>query len=91
MSNIKKFVEDRTNELALLEQQKEEEVLKQPELVTTTVRLYEDTLHMLDTVSAKLELRRSDVIRHFLEASAREALMTLKVDPVEWYGGAKDE
>ena len=93
VSRIQELVELRMQELAFLESQEEELASMAPELVTTTVRVYEDTLKMLDKVSEELQMKRSELIRFFLDAATREAFTALKVDPLEWYGsgGKKDE
>lgn len=84
MSKIKQVVKSRLDELALIELQAQEEAPPKPDMATASVRLYVETIKNLDIVAQKLELTRSDVIREFLDVGVREALIELKIDPLEW-------
>lgn len=87
MSKIKELVQSRLNELAIIESRKEEELPK-PDMTTTSVRLRNSTVNNLELISKELELTRSDLIREFLNAGVREALIELQIDPANW---AQDE
>lgn len=91
MSKIKDMINQRMNELALRELQAEEEAYGKRELVSTSVRLYGGTLKNLDVIGERMELKRSDLIRHFLDASVREALIELNIDPLDWEGEDDNE
>lgn len=83
MSRIQKMVESRLNELAIKEMEKPEEILE-PEMITYSVRLPLEVYNNLDIIAEHLEIKKSDATRELLYQATREALVSLKVDPLEW-------
>lgn len=85
MSNIKQMIQHRLNELALIELQKEEDILRNTDstLVTVSIRVSKDLVTQIDIIANKLELSRSDVIRSFLNSSVSEGFKALEMDVEE--------
>lgn len=85
MSNIKQMIQHRLNELALIELQKEEDILRNTDstLVTVSIRVSKDLVTQIDIIANKLQLSRSDVIRSFLNSSVSEGFKALEMDVEE--------
>lgn len=85
MSNIKQMIQHRLNELALIELQKEEDILRNIDstLVTVSIRVPKDLVNQIDIIANKLQLSRSDVIRSFLNSGVSEGFKALEMDVEE--------
>lgn len=85
MSNIKQMIQHRLNELALIELQKEEDILINTDstLVTISIRVPKDLVKQIDIIANKLQLSRSDIIRSFLTSSVTEGFKGLDMSVEE--------
>ena len=74
----------RLNELALMELENERKGIKEQEMMTYSVRLPVEVNQHLEIIAEKLQLKKSDVTRDLLASATKEALIALKVDPLDW-------
>lgn len=82
--SINKMVKSRMDYIEEQNNQARAQAYGQNELISTSVRIRENTLKMLDEISMKMEMSRSDVIRALLETSVIEALIALEIDPTSF-------